>query len=108
MSGKGDWCKIINENFTNHLASYVGQEKIKIPGFVDSVKQFYFGVEPISTERAENFIRYTGDLHYANPTQVCIHKQMKKTTPTFVYFYSYNQEITLFNFYYPHINSQGK
>lgn len=84
------------------------QEAIKIPGFVLELKEFYFKDEPNSIKEAEHFVNYTGDQHYVNPIQMCIERQMQKSTATYVYVFLYYPETSLFAMFYTHINNRGR
>ena len=90
-----EFYKKYEENFEKSLAANFKLDINVVPEFSKDVKNFYFKGNSITKQEQDAFIQYRGDIHFVNGILLMLDGQSQKKTPTYLYKYSHNPQLSL-------------
>ncbi|XP_043465782.1 uncharacterized protein LOC122500760 [Leptopilina heterotoma] len=103
--GINDHIKNLNENFQNILSEDFHLNYTLDSNLCKDVRNFYFKENTLIDLKDENFIQFESDWNFVSGIYDVLEVQSQKATPTYLYKYSYNTEISIIKMF---INSNVK
>ncbi|XP_008216259.1 esterase FE4 isoform X1 [Nasonia vitripennis] len=96
LSFLGDYSNFIKEiedDFESIISDYLKiSDPKRVANIAKVVREFYFGKDKITDKKINELVQLFGDMLFVNDIHKVVENQMEKTTPTYLYRYSYRSD----------------